>query len=340
MRGVTVNQVVDGQGLRSDYCHSVNYIYSDSVTVKVIEALRGRFVGRPNGVWQRLRCPYISNHKHGDRHPSASLNLETGWIFCYVCGRHSPEETAALLKGQSCPVGRNYRWSNPSREGERRIVNLTDAYRRLQEATACTYLQQRGITGAAIAAYDVRIGDGVFAPCGSVCFPYIDLSGNVIGVKYRYTHDNVQQRYGAVRGSSFSVPFGIHALMARPYLVVAEGEINALSLWIACNHMADVVSIGSQTPSNQLLRTLHALASRYAMVVLWTDEPQVTNALQRLHPLTVQITSQRMGSAKGDANDVLMLKGTDALLQTVRYALSAYDPRLREAYDAYEEPYA
>jgi len=38
--------------------------------------------------WQKIRCPYTDNHAHGDRNPSASVNLVEGVFKCHACGAH------------------------------------------------------------------------------------------------------------------------------------------------------------------------------------------------------------------------------------------------------------
>lgn len=36
--------------------------------------------------WQKVRCMNPMGHVHGDRNPSASVNLEHGWFHCFSCG--------------------------------------------------------------------------------------------------------------------------------------------------------------------------------------------------------------------------------------------------------------
>lgn len=35
--------------------------------------------------WQKVSC-YGSGHRYGDRNPSASINLSTGYYQCFACG--------------------------------------------------------------------------------------------------------------------------------------------------------------------------------------------------------------------------------------------------------------
>lgn len=36
--------------------------------------------------WWSIRCPFTTNHSHGDRSKSASVNLDTGKFKCFGCG--------------------------------------------------------------------------------------------------------------------------------------------------------------------------------------------------------------------------------------------------------------
>lgn len=36
--------------------------------------------------WQKIRCIDADAHVHGDRNPSASVNIETGYYKCFSCG--------------------------------------------------------------------------------------------------------------------------------------------------------------------------------------------------------------------------------------------------------------
>lgn len=49
------------------------------------EILKGSPTQRP-GDWQPVHCPNPSAHKHGDRNPSGSYNLATGFYRCFGCG--------------------------------------------------------------------------------------------------------------------------------------------------------------------------------------------------------------------------------------------------------------
>src|SRR3954453_487458 len=45
----------------------------------------GLRVLRQSGPWLFHQCPHFEDHTHGDRHPSAQSNVETGFWQCFGC---------------------------------------------------------------------------------------------------------------------------------------------------------------------------------------------------------------------------------------------------------------
>lgn len=55
----------------------------------LIAAVAARLLARGGsrrGDWLAGPCPYPHRHQHGDRHPSFSFNVRSGYGFCHVCG--------------------------------------------------------------------------------------------------------------------------------------------------------------------------------------------------------------------------------------------------------------
>jgi len=42
----------------------------------------------PRWGWQPVRCPNEDGHRHGDRNPSASVNIPLGRFYCHACLLH------------------------------------------------------------------------------------------------------------------------------------------------------------------------------------------------------------------------------------------------------------
>lgn len=62
--------------------------------------IQGGIEDRNNELWVRCPLPY-GNHKHGDKNPSFSINLRTGYYNCFVCGGGGLTKLVAEIKGLS-----------------------------------------------------------------------------------------------------------------------------------------------------------------------------------------------------------------------------------------------
>ncbi len=313
------------------FCSS--YIYHEQKNKTPIwELLRSRFVGAPRGHRQRLHCPFVENHRNGDRNPSAWLNLATGWLNCSVCGAHRPEAVLQRLGASNVPPPpRSTGQHRTTQSGARQASKVPTIDAALAAPLVAT--TWRGLTPQTLRQYDVRqMANGWMA------MPYYELSYSActcegscsdaaecsccaaptttrcVAVKYRLPSG--QLRYVSAPGSMFSVPFGLQACDPQlgGFLVVTEGEVNAMSCWQSAGVMFDAVSIGSQQPSAALQDNLRHLARFYAKVVVWMDEAQraqsIANAIGSHARVVV---SQVTDGVKLDANEILQRRGEDAV---------------------------
>lgn len=310
--------------------------FQPSSVERVLEVLRGRFVGAPSGNRQRLRCPFEANHKHGDRTPSASVNLKTGWIDCYVCGSHSPQEILQLFgvangvggSKVSARGGRYARKQNAAPEARTAAKTGAPSLREALDAPMATS-PWRGLSTITLATYQVRQ-----MPNGWIALPYftyvegdvdaegvpLPTTGDCVAVKYRLPSG--QLRYVSAPGSSFTVAFGLQACAPRDkwFLAVVEGEVNAMSCWQAVGWLFDCVSIGSQEPRQDLLRHLREFSRNYAAVLLWVDEPERARSIAsvvRADSVIVTSTLDVEAGGKPDANQILQQLGEDKLAAVI-----------------------
>jgi len=277
--------------------------------------------------WWIVRCPF-----HDDNRPSAGYNVQSGAFVCHSsrCGRraNSAELAAHFGIATAFAPGNAKRWQDDPTHGKRPNVaynakeaaktqnadceRLEEIYRRLpmvgEEPQGTAHAKARGL-GVEVSHYGVRCGDGRTIPRGALVFPYYD-SGHVVGLKYRLPPQAQSAlRYCSVQGSTFSVPFGVQTMKRwRLGLLVVEGEINALSCFVAFERMAqergawrwvDVISTGSETPSAALLGRLAELAGRRGLCVVWSDSGRVTI------PGAHSIVSPTSDGVKLDANEML-----------------------------------
>jgi hypothetical protein len=97
-------------------------------------------------------------------------------------------------------------------------------------------------------------------------------------------------------------------------LVVAEGEVNAMSCWQSAGLLFDCVSIGSQQPSATLLDNLRTLADYYVQVVVWMDEEErARDIASAIGARARVVVSQVTDGVKLDANEILQRRGEDAV---------------------------
>jgi len=277
--------------------------------------------------WWVVRCPF-----HDDNHPSAGYNVQSGAFVCHSsrCGRRANSAELAAHFGiatafapgsakrwqDRVPYVRRWNWAQSARKVAK--VPSVD-YERLErvynglpmigeDSHGMEHARMRGL-GHEVELYGVRYGDGRTIPRGALVFPYYD-GGRIVGLKYRLPPQAQSAlRYCSVQGSTFSVPFGVQTMKRwRLGLLVVEGEINAMSCFVAFERMAqergawrwvDVISTGSETPSAALLERLAELAGRRGWCVVWSDSGRVTI------PGAHSIVSPTSDGVKLDANEML-----------------------------------
>jgi hypothetical protein len=308
-------------------------IYTTGKIEKLVhELLRSRFVGAPRGHRQPLHCPFVENHRNGDRHPSAWLNLATGWLNCSVCGVHRPEDVLQRLGASNAPPPRRSTGQHRTTQPEARQASKVPTIEAALAAPLAT-TTWRGLTPQTLQQYDVR-----HMANGWMAMPYYELSNSActcegscsdaaecsccaaptttkcVAVKYRLPSG--QLRYVSAPGSTFSVPFGLQACDPPVgwFLVVTEGEVNAMSCWQSAGVIFDAVSIGSQQPSAALQDNLRHLARFYAVVVVWMDEAQRAQSIAHVIGSHARVVvSQVTDGVKLDANEILQRCGEDAV---------------------------
>lgn len=158
----------------------------------------------------------------------------------------------------------------------------------------------------------------------AIVIPWLNSDGTVRGLRYRFTDDAAKsRRVSCKRGSKWAL-FGLHALANRDTLAIIEGEINALSVALACQD-CDVLSTGSDSGHTQVDESV-TVARRYARVLVWMDEPEKAAGIAyRIGEVAFPISSpQGM-----DANAILCAYGHEGLARFVLLALEPAPTRLK-----------
>lgn len=151
---------------------------------------------------------------------------------------------------------------------------------------------------------------GYDAERNAIALPWF-RGGMLTGIRYRLIAPASKQKLVSEQGSRFAgLLFGGQALplpptstlLAQRYLVICEGELNAMSIWQAASRArVDALSIGSESAT--LPDSLLGIARRYRAVIVWMDKEGVA----RKHASALSALgfwSEGTGQ-KRDANDWL-----------------------------------
>lgn len=150
--------------------------------------------------------------------------------------------------------------------------------------------------------HDARFGD-------AVVLPYLD-DGQCNAMQRRWLLPPAGVAKTRIMGKVAGAVFGAHCCGGGDILAVAEGEINAVSVWQGTN--IDAVAIGSQYMARNAatLSALDAVTSRYKRIIIWLDDAAIVAALAARYRTTNAISSNQAGAVvagkKIDANDMLV----------------------------------
>lgn len=208
------------------------------------------------------------------------------------------------------------------------------------------YLEQRGLSLATAKAFGLGAKmaglprtwnsekkERVYPEKQALLIPWLDSEGQVVAIRYRFTekHDYMsidgRERTGENKSSKYgsdftSRLFGLQALSrdkADRTLVVAEGEINAMSIWQLCHDMGiDVLSIGSE---GQKPAEVAVVAAQYRHTILWADERTIATRLIETIPEAYGVASPN----DKDANDLLLFGHLCGYIAAWRYQMCKSD---------------
>ena len=272
-------------------------------------------VGRPvteSGAVQAIHCVNVANHAHGDRNPSAFVNLRSGVYGCSVCGNYSIirflEEIIGYKKSEAVEVKRNYdkdrgfpkeaKWPKapilPSdvltRFAQECQSNISDALSIVRD-----YCTARGITYETLR----RFGVGYLPetevqrePCLTI--PYY-VNGKVVTIRGR----TIDGRKGAIKGSRNTL-LGLDNVVG-PVALLVEGESDCLRLQQFCWQRDLPVSVISTPGAAVQFEWRRDLAELEQVVLVpqedvaaqrWVDD------LTRMLPRTIKI--QRLPWKRGE----------------------------------------
>lgn len=197
-------------------------------------------------------------------------------------------------------------------------IRLTAMQAALPDSPGADYLNSRGLWPDTWAAFNI----GYNAERNAVAMPWY-RGGTLNAIRYRLIDPPAKQRIISEPGSRFGhLLFGGQALppvspeaRSQRYLLIVEGEINALSAWQAM-HAArlDVLSLGSE--STRIPDSFLPTAAQYRSRIVWMDKE--SRAREEAARIDAGAMWSEANGAKRDANDYLR---DGNLLDVLGYAL-------------------
>ena len=177
------------------------------------------------------------------------------------------------------------------------------------------YLAGRGIGRQAILAFRLGARWRGTRFGWAVTMPYFDDAGNCVAIRERLLLPAGSQKIISAAGSQFGGNlFGLQAWCGRQWLIICEGEINAISIHMATGGAVDAVSVGSESVATGTLERIKHLAASAGRVAVWADKGRVAEKLGATLTGALMLKSPK----EQDANDLLRTGQLDALLERAR----------------------
>jgi hypothetical protein len=214
----------------------------------------------------------------------------------------------------------------------------TEAAATLDGSQGADYLARRGIPLEVAERW--RVGFATYQSQPSITLPYWGIiRGATVLKALQYRAINAGWRYKHKEGSERGL-FG--AWLCNPAvnktLILCEGELNAISISVVAGVGCDVASFGSETPSKAILQSIKVLASRYALVIIWADEPENVQKVWEAAAGCLAIHGIK-SLHKQDANDLLVLGRLGEYMQVVReVAYKKAGERIAMQYEKVADP--
>ena len=150
-----------------------------------------------------------------------------------------------------------------------------------QSPVALDYLHGRGLVDASISAWRIGYCDDEFNYMGGrVTFPIMDFCGNVISIAGRGVTPDIVPRYWSYSGwPKARYLFGLHLVRPCPYVVICEGQMDAIMLRQAGYQALAVMGSSLSPVAASLLRLWTTAAVVYPDNVV-PDEKAFEKALK------------------------------------------------------------
>lgn len=230
-----------------------------------------------------ILCPF-----HDDQRPSCEVHTSKGMFYCFSCGaKGNFSKLYAELSGITVGEAKKHLMDDVSTNSvlediqklldsveevkvERfySIKNFHEFFPTIRFTLGIKYVNSRKIDNFTAEAYDLRWGrEGVMMD--RVVIPVYNECGKLLTYAGRAIYDYMQPKIRKVQ-SGLSTLFGLYQLIKKdltsklPYLIVVEGEFDAM--WLVQNGYNAVSTMGTAS----LTESQMMLLKRHAERVIWS----------------------------------------------------------------------
>ena len=155
------------------------------------------------------------------------------------------QESVKLLNGEEMPLWDEKKYEKRSKEKKPfDIANYTTGYEHEIKAID-DYARSRGITDNYLSGFFAKKEGEVWNRFPSIMFPHTDVSGDIIGAKFRNISDYLGDRFSSRGRLGFYTCDALSYLGHDRYIIEGEGNCNSLAEFFIANEVnARVISFG------------------------------------------------------------------------------------------------
>ena len=279
-------------------------------------------------------CPYCKSRSRDQR--TFSINLETGLFNCFraSCGVHgnmitlSKDFNFQLSEDVDRYINRNYY--------DNRFKRFKDSHKESTDP-AIRYLGSRGISAEICQKYEITTRKG---EDNILVFPFRDDEGELRFIKYRNTAFKKGDHGGKEWCEADCMPilFGMNKCTAGKTLIITEGQIDSLSVAEAGLENAVSVPTGAKG-TTWIPHCYDWILGHFKEIIVFGDcennmitlSEMISNRFRKT--MNIRIVRKEDYQGCKDANELLVTKGKQAVIDAVNNAQAELSTQVRDMAD-------
>lgn len=274
-------------------------------------------------------CPFCHGGNHNDKH-TFYLNSKTGKYQCKrsSCRAHVGGNMITLAQELSFKlsddVARYYNINNFNGKFQK----FRDAHRVIESSQAAVeYLKTRGISEEICRKYEITVrkdNDKILV------FPFKDEEGELTFIKYRNTEKDAKPKEWCEK-NHMPILFGMNHCTNGGRLVITEGQFDSLS--VAECGIENAVSVPIGMNGFTWVPYCWDWMQKFNEIVVFGDCEKghitLSDEIKIRFPKITKVVRVEDYCGYKDANDILRIKGKDAVIRAIEQAEFATSRRLK-----------